>query len=138
MGRLTVFLSLTVAILVAAVGRGVAQERITLSSAETVANTDYEIVTVTLDNAEGRIDIRMRGVQNNAQVRCEYNANTNPTGAFLLAALNKANLSTAYANNATTGSLKQRIYHRLFSGGMNEGPAVCGKSLTGTLTGSVP
>lgn len=124
------------------------QERITLTVAETKpSNSEYRVelfdslsdnpATSPLD--EGYLVIRLKG-QNDEIVNCTYNAGTNPTGTFLNTALNKANLSTAYAGNATTGSLKQRIYHRLFCGGAGlcESTAVCGKTLTGTITGAVP
>jgi hypothetical protein len=74
--------------------------------------------------------------QNGENVACRYGAGTNPTGTFLVNALNKANLSSAYAANATTGSLKQRIFHRLVI--MGESTAVCSKTITGTLSGAVP
>ena len=58
------------------------------------------------------------------------------TATTLINGLNKANLSTSYAGNATTGSLKQRIAHRLIV--MNEAAQVCGRTLAGSLTGTVP
>lgn len=58
------------------------------------------------------------------------------TGTTLITALNKANLSLAYVGTAATGSLKQRIHHRLVV--MGESTAVCGKTLAGTLAGAVP
>lgn len=124
-----------------------AQEKITLSVAETKpSNSEYRIERLTIQNDdpatastdEGVINVQLIG-QNGEAVSCVYTAATNPTATFLTVALNKANLSTAYAGNATTGSLRQRIFHRLFSGGLNEGPQVCGgKTLTGTLAGTVP
>lgn len=119
-----------------------AQERITLNSGETApTNLNYQIerLTLTTDNPdtvddEGSIYIQLQGVERPVAVSCMYSRATTPTGSFLLAALNKANLSTAYAGNATTGSLRQRIHHRLVI--MNEAPAVCGRSLAGSLTGS--
>lgn len=117
-----------------------AQEKITLTVPE--SNTEYRIANLTLvsdDPAttvdEGAILIDLKGV-NQESVSCRYGGGTNPTGTFLITALNKANLSTAYANNATTGSLRQRIFHRLVV--MGESTAVCGKTLTGTLAGAVP
>lgn len=121
----------------------VAQERITLSVAETVPNNSaYRVVSIalreddpdTLVLDEGAISIQLMGVQQRTPVSCTYTASTSPTGSFLLVALNKANLSSAYAGNATTGSLKQRIFHRLVV--MNEATAVCGRALAGSLTGS--
>lgn len=122
-----------------------AQERIALTVAETTSNTDYRLAVFTViydDPAttpgdEGFMAIELRGV-NNEVVLCRYTPTSNPTATFLNTGLNKANMASAYASNATTGSLKQRIYHRLFSGGLNEGPAICGKTLTGTLQGAVP
>lgn len=121
-----------------------AQERITLSVAETKpSNAEYRIerLTITSDDPataaadEGVIVIQLLG-QNSEPVSCVYNAASTPTGTFLVTALNKANLSTAYAANATTGSLRQRIFHRLVV--MAESTAVCGKTLTGSLAGAVP
>jgi hypothetical protein len=121
-----------------------AQEKITLSVAETKpSNAEYRIERLMLQSDdpattpadEGVITIQLLG-QNGETVSCVYNAASNPTGTFLLTALNKANLSTAYAANATTGSLRQRIFHRLVV--MGESTAVCGKTLTGSLAGTVP
>lgn len=129
-----ILLGLVVSLGLAAVG--IAQERITLSAPETKpSNTAYRLERLTLDVERGAISLQLLGV-NGEPVSCVYGPTTNPTGATLLAALNKANLSTAYAGNATTGSLTQRIFHRLVV--MNEAPAVCGVSLAGSLTGSVP
>lgn len=119
-----------------------AQEKISLTVAETKpSNSEYRIERLMLQsddpastNDEGVITIQLLG-QNGEAVSCVYNATSNPTGTFLLTALNKANLSTAYAGNATTGSLRQRIFHRLVV--MGESTAVCGKTLTGTLAGTV-
>lgn len=120
--------------------RADAQERISLTVAE--SNPDYRLhalVIVSDDPAtpadEGAIVLDLRGA-GTASVSCQYTASSNPTGTFLITALNKANLSSAYNNNATTGSLRQRIFHRLVV--MGESTAVCGKTLTGTLQGSVP
>lgn len=122
----------------------IAQEKITLSIAETKpSNAEYRIERLQLqyDNPatagadEGIIVIQLLG-QNSEPVSCVYNAASSPTGTFLLTALNKANLSTAYAGNATSGSLAQRIFHRLVV--MGESTAVCGKTLTGSLAGTVP
>lgn len=121
-----------------------AQEKITLSVAETKpSNAEYRIerLTITSDDPatassdEGVIVVQLLG-QNSEPVSCVYNAASTPTGTFLTVALNKSNLSTAYAGNATTGSLRQRIFHRLVV--MAESTAVCGKTLTGSLAGAVP
>jgi hypothetical protein len=120
-----------------------AQERVTLSAPEVVPNNlTYRVERMTLQNDdtntgsvdEGMISIQLMGVERATAVTCVYNATSSPTGTFLLTALNKANLSTAYAGNATTGSLVQRVFHRLIV--MGESTAVCGRTLTGTLTGS--
>lgn len=119
-----------------------AQERITLSAPETVpSNINYRTERIILNEDdpgttqdEGSITIQLMGVERPIAISCIYNSSSNPTGTFLLTALNKANLSTAYASNATTGSLKQRIFHRLVI--MNEAPAVCGRSLMGSLNGT--
>lgn len=136
---------LSILILCAVTGLVVtAQERIDLSVAETKpSNAQYRVerLTITYDDPvttpadEGHIHIQLLG-QNGEPVSCVYTATTNPTATFLTTALNKANLSSAYAANGTTGSLKQRIFHRLVV--MGESTAVCGKTLTGTLQGSVP
>jgi hypothetical protein len=120
-----------------------AQERITLSAPETLPNNltyRTDRITITKDDPatasvdEGTIVVQLMGVERPSAVTCAYNATSSPTGTFLITALNKANLSAAYAGNATTGSLEQRIFHRLVV--MNEAPAVCGKSLVGSLTGT--
>jgi len=120
----------------------VAQERLTLTTPETtVTNTQYRIESVTLISddpstpaADGHITIRLKGIERPHAVDCQYGPATTPTGSALLNGLNKANLSTAYAGNATTGSLKQRIFHRLVV--MNEAAVVCNRALAGTVTGS--
>lgn len=116
------------------------QEKITLTVAE--SNPEYRIANLVLvydDPAtggdEGAILLDLKGAHQ-ASVSCRYSAGSNPTGTFLINALNKANLSSAYAANATTGSLKQRVFHRLVV--MGESTAICGKTLTGSLAGSVP
>jgi len=117
-----------------------AQEIVTLTVAETkAANTNYHVASFALDVDAGMLSITLRGVDDVAYppVSCTYSTSTTPTGATLIVGLNKANLSSVYAANATTGSLKQRIFHRLVV--MGEAPAVCnGKTLTGTLAGTVP
>jgi hypothetical protein len=65
---------------------------------------------------------------------CTYAATTTPTATSLLTPFQKANLSSAYNNNATTGSLTQRLFHRLVV--MGEAATVCGGAIVGTLTGS--
>src|SRR5688572_8448663 len=99
----------------------IAQERIDLSVAETTpSNAQYrpERLRLEFDNPattpsdEGVLQLQLLG-QNSEPVSCVYTAATSPTATFLINGLNKANLSTAYAGNATTGSLKQRICHRL-------------------------
>lgn len=132
--RAVALVSITV-LLLAVVGR--AQETGTLATPETKpSNTAYSVETVTLYRTAGVIQIVLRGV-NGEWKECRYTPTTTPTGTFLITALNKANLSTAYAGNATTGSLVQRIFHRLFV--MAEGAAVCDGGLgAGTVTGSVP
>ena len=118
----------------------IAQEKITLTVAET--NPEYRMshfLQVFDDPAtatdEGSISLDLRGT-NGENIPCRYGAGTNPTGTFLNNAMNKANFSTAYAGNATTGSKKQRVYHRLVV--MGESTAVCGRTITGTLAGTVP
>lgn len=116
-----------------------AQELVTLSAPETrVSNPTYRVSAFVMDVDAGMLAMTLKGVDDIAYppVSCTYSTSTNPTGATLITGLNKANLSTAYAGNATTGSLKQRIFHRLVI--MGESTQVCGKTLTGTLAGSVP
>lgn len=116
-----------------------AQEIVTLTTPETKAtNPNYRVASFVMDVDAGLLAITLKGVDDVAYppVTCTYSTSTTPTGATLITGLNKANLSTAYAANATTGSLKQRIFHRLIV--MGESTAVCGKTLTGTLAGTVP
>ena len=124
-------------------GMAEAQERVTLTAPESLpTTTQYRISTLTLESDdpgtvgtdEGQIQIVLMGLERPAVVSCTYSATSSPTGTFLINALNKSNLSSTYNNNATTGSLKQRIFHRLVV--LNEAPAVCGRSLVGSLTGT--
>lgn len=119
------------------------QERIVLSVPETApTNTTnrVNIFSIVEDNPntpvdEGTLTIEFVGTERpDNPNRCQYNSATTPTGTFLIVALNKANLSTAYAGNATTGSLKQRIHHRLIV--MGESAQVCSRPITGSLTGA--
>jgi len=141
MRRLVILL---IAVLVPLTAALIAQEKISLTVAETKpSNSEYRIERLMLQSDdpatasadEGVILIQLIG-QNGEAVSCTYNATSSPTATFLNNALNKADLSSAYNNNATTGSLKQRIYHRLVI--MGESTARCGKTLTGTLAGAVP
>lgn len=128
-------LSLSLALLLLTPSGFSAQEAVTLTTPETKpANTAYHVATMVIDADAGMLSITLKGITDEV-VSCTYATNTTPTGASLILGLNKANLSTAYAANATTGSLKQRIAHRLIV--MGESAAVCSKTLTGTLTGSV-
>lgn len=134
--RLTSLLLIVLALAVPIAG----QERITLAASESISSYRIAIFSVVSDDPdtaaldEGQliIDLRAPGVSN----VCRYTADTNPTGTFLNTALNKANLSTVYAGNATTGSLKQRVCHRLVV--MGESAAVCARPITGSCTGAVP
>lgn len=119
-----------------------AQERIQLTVpdvAPTINNLRLSNFRFEEDNPstpadEGMMTMEFVGVEREGNpIRCTYNATTNPTGTFLIVNLQKANLSTAYAGNATTGSLKQRIHHRLVV--MNERLQVCPNLPTGSLTG---
>lgn len=118
-----------------------AQERITLSAPEIVpSNVNYRVERRILEDDnpatpadEGQITIQLIGVERPTAVTCIYNANTSPTGTFLLNGLNKANLSLPYAGNATSGTFIQRIFHRLVV--MGESSAVCNKTLSGSLAG---
>lgn len=133
--RLTSLLLIVLALAVPIAG----QERITLTAPESVTQYRIAIFTVVSDDPdtpadEGQLimDLRAPGGSN----VCRYTADTTPSGTFLNTALNKANLSTVYAGNATTGSLKQRVCHRLVV--MGESAAVCARPITGSCTGAVP
>lgn len=129
--------------LAAATTTAPAQERIALTSAESAPSVQtYRLESfrfveddpATVSTDEGALTFQLIGVERRVTIACSYTSATNPTGTFLITALQKANLSSAYAGNATTGSLKQRIFHRLVI--MDEASAVCGRSIVGTLTGS--
>ena len=111
-----------------------AQEKITLTTPEAKpSNTGYVVERMTLDVKVGTIYLQLEG-DNRETVSCLYSSQTVPTGRTLITGLNKANLSTVYAGNAITGSLLQRLFHRLVV--MGESTAVCGKTLIGSLTGA--
>lgn len=126
-----------------AVAAGVwAQERIDLTTPDSVpTNLSYRLerLTLTFDNPatasidEGVIHIQLMGRERPVALSCTYSASTSPTATSLLVPFVKANLSTAYTG-AGTGSLPHRIFHRLVV--MNEAPAVCGRSLAGTVAGT--
>jgi hypothetical protein len=119
-----------------------AQERITLTAPEaapSVLTYRLSAFSLALDDPataqdEGVLSLLLIGVERPVSVPCTYTAQTTPTATFLITNLQKANLASAYAGNASTGSLSQRIFHRLSV--MNEAPLVCGGSLAGSLTGS--
>lgn len=116
-----------------------AQEKVTLTTPQTNAEYRIGVLQVTSNDPatpadEGHIYIRLDGAGPQWRVECVYTATTTPTATTLILALNKANLSAAYAGNATTGSLKQRIFHRLVV--MGESAAVCTTAVTGTLSGN--
>lgn len=111
-----------------------AGERITLTVPEAKASTTtFRVDRVILDDEGSQVVIQLLG-NDGSPAACVYNALTTPTGRTLLDGLNKANLSTPYAGNATSGSLKQRIFYRLVV--LNEAAVVCGRALTGALTGT--
>lgn len=137
-------LNLCVIALVLAAAASFAQERIDLTAPETYAsNGRYQLdrLTIDYDNPatvgvdEGVINVQLKG-QNGEALSCVYSASSVPTATFLSNGLNKADLSTPYAGNATTGTLRQRIYHRLVV--MGESTARCGKTLAGSIAGTVP
>lgn len=116
------------------------QERIVLTvpeagptnSAWQLERFDATFDAVGTPQDEGELRIVLRG-QNGEALGCNYNAATTPRATTLLDGLNVANMSLAYAGNATTGTLRKRIYHRLAV--MGEGATVCGKAIGGTVTG---
>jgi len=125
-----------------ALGTAVEQEKITLTTPEVKSNPDYRLDSFSsvFDNSatevdEGLLQIGLVG-GTGEMIFCRYTGMTKPTGTFLNTALQKANLSLAYTGNATTGSLKQRICHRLAV--MGEALDVCGRAIIGTCTGAVP
>lgn len=134
---------LIAAVLVLVFSRASAQEKIALTTPETKpSNAEYRlrVFSVVFDDPatasqdEGALTIELAG-QNGEPVNCRYTSATTPTATTLINGLNKANLASAYTGNATSGSLRQRIYHRLVV--MNEAPTVCnGKVLAGTLSGN--
>lgn len=118
-------------------------ERVDLVTPEVKpSNPSYTIerITETMDDPttpadEGVIYIQLLGA-NRESVSCIYNATTTPTATTLTKGQNKADFSSAYAGNATTGSRRQRIFHRLVV--MGESAQVCSKPITGTVAGVVP
>lgn len=121
-----------------------AQEIITLTTPESVPTvTGFRVARIIIEPNdpntladEGKLIIHLAGLGRQTVLSCEYHATTSPTGTVLITALNKTNLSTAYAGNATTGSLQQRVHHRLVV--MGEAAQVCGRAITGSLSGTVP
>ena len=120
-----------------------AQERINLTAPETTpSNTAYRPDRMTLifdnpatPNDEGFIHIQFVGIDRPDKInQCSYTPTTTPTATSLLTPFVKANFSTPYAGNATTGSLKQRVHHRLVV--MGESAAVCQRPMVGTLSGN--
>ena len=120
-----------------------AQERISLTAPETTPNnTAYELDRLTMifdkpstPQDEGFIHVQFVGIDRPELLnQCSYTPTTTPTATSLLTPFQKANLSTAYNNNATTGSLKQRVHHRLVV--MGESAAVCQRPMVGTLSGN--
>lgn len=128
----------------------IAQERIQLATPEPAnAQLRVGLFAMTPNNPatagfdEGALRIEFVGVeQPNARVLCVYDRTTTPTGSTLINGLNVANLSSAYAQNATTGSLIERIHHRLVIGAPNSlgesatNRGICDRPITGTLAGA--
>lgn len=102
-------------------------ESITLSSpiAGQAAINILRPCLVILDAMNGRVTIQLREWVNGAFIQdgrfreFAYDAGTTPTGASLITALNKANLSTI--------SLEKRIMNQLLTSGL----------LSGTVSGTV-
>lgn len=94
-------------------------EQVTLTVAETKPScTFYKVDAMTFQVTEGRIQLVLIGTNGEKKV-VNYGPETTPTGASLITALNKANL--------TTRSLNQRIFDRLVADG----------HLVGTVAGTV-
>ena len=95
-----------------------AQERVTLTAPITKPSiTAYELSSVKLDWTAQRVDVRLLSPATGEAQTFSY---TDAKATQMMAALNKANLSTR--------SLKQRIFDRLIADGF----------LAGTVTGAVP
>lgn len=110
-----------------------AQESVTLTTPVTFASrTGYALDRLSLDNTAGIIHVQLIG-NDGTPNSCVWSPGTTPSGRTLLTALNKANLSSAYNNNGTTGSLIQRIFHRLVV--MGESATVCDAPIVGALAG---
>ena len=119
----------------------VSQERIDLTSPENLTGFRLAQFKADFDNPdtvpdEGTLSVTLRGIERPDIVQCLYTPSTTPTATSLLTPFQKARFDQAYAGNATTGSLKQRIFHRLVI--MGESATVCSRSLTGSLAGTVP
>jgi hypothetical protein len=81
------------------------------------STTNFKLERLNLDFLTGAIHIQLLG-PNGEALSAVYDANTNPTGASLITALNTANL--------TSNSLAKRIYTRLIADGY----------LAGTVSGT--
>jgi hypothetical protein len=126
---------LILSLLASMFGIATAQERVSLTIPETKPNnTGYTVERFIYDDPSQMMTIQLKG-DNGEALSCVYSPSTTPTAKTLWDGLNKANLSTAYAGNATTGSLKQRIFHRLVV--MGESAQVCDHAIVGTIAGSV-
>lgn len=126
--------------------RGHAQETITLTAPVTPPSLTkwyFDRITETFDKPwtpadETLIVIQFIGDEGRSIMSCVYSPTTTPTAKTVSDAQNKRNFSTAYAGNASTGSRKRTIQHRLEASGLNEAPTICGQAIAGALDGSVP
>ena len=107
---------LTLALIIGVVGLK-AQEVVNLTAPITKPNiSSCKLDRMTLDITNSVVTIGL--ICTDIRINKEYDSNTNPTGAALLTALNRANF--------TVNSLIKAVYNRLITDGV----------VTGTVTGT--
>lgn len=143
----------TLVFTLALAGTAFAQERLNLAAPETKpSNTQYRVHSVvadrdnpaTADVDESSVSVVLQG-QNGEVLACTYRPTTQAIASGqLYRLLNRGDFSRAYvaanvnpANTlaAITGTRDQYLMHRLAIWG--DSTEVCGKTLTGTLAGTV-